>query len=109
HMRILITHQGRHGASKPGETLDELRGPDIDIVRPAVMTDVPDRLRPCLPCGLQLRQKARPVVTTRPAFDAMPSQAIPHGRNPMALQGSIVRYRKHIVSCAVNEVQAATI
>jgi hypothetical protein len=33
-----------HGPRKPGEALDEGRGPDVNAIRPAVMTKVPNDL-----------------------------------------------------------------
>src|SRR5690606_34717737 len=96
HLRKLVTHQCGHGAGKAGEALDELRRPDVDVVGKTVVTDIPDGLGSGLPGGMQLWQEAGPVIAARPALDAMPSQAVSDGRDPVPLQGLVVQRRKDV-------------
>src|SRR5690606_39023363 len=37
----LLAHQPGHGTRKAGEAIDECRLPDIDVIRPAIVTQVP--------------------------------------------------------------------
>src|SRR5690606_38309490 len=83
--------------------------PDVDVVGKTVVTDIPDGLGSGLPGGMQLWQEAGPVIAARPALDAMPSQAVPDGRDPVPLQGLVVRRRKDVVAGAAHEVQAASV
>src|SRR5690606_38863451 len=60
-----ILDQLRHRRCVAGEAFDELRTPDVYIVRPAIVAKVPDHLGALTMGGLQHRQKTRPIVLAR--------------------------------------------
>ena len=76
HLRRLIPHQRRHRRRETGEAIDEVRLPDVDIVGPAIMAEVPDRLHPGCSAGMQHRQEARPVERPGVGLDEVPAHPV---------------------------------
>src|SRR5215208_6155963 len=50
------------GLSEPAESRDKGRAPDVEVVRPAPVQEVPNNLRAGVSSGVQHGKKARPVV-----------------------------------------------
>src|SRR5690606_38208183 len=72
----LVLHQLRDRAGVAGEALDELRAPDVDIVRVAVVAKVPDHLQLTGPSRVQHGQEAAPVVSAGLALYQVPAQPV---------------------------------
>src|SRR5690606_34338891 len=90
HRVAFLTDQSRGRGGEAGETLDEARSPDVQIVRPAVMAKVPDDLGAAGVRRPELRQEAGPVVVAGPALDQVPAQAVAHRADALALQRGAV-------------------
>ncbi len=105
----LVLDQLRHRRSITGEALDELRPPDVDVIRPAVMTQVPNHLGTLALGGLQHGQEARPVVLPRLALDQMPAQAVAHGMQTMAVQFGVVVRGPAVMAGRGEQVEPAAV
>ncbi len=105
----LVAHERRDVARKGGEAFDEFRRPDIDVVRPSIMAQVPNGLHSRTTRRSQHINKARPIVLTRRLFDQVPAQAVAYGCYAMSPQYFIVAQGIGIVMSRFDEVQAPAV
>src|SRR5690606_21816679 len=104
-----VLDQLRRRCAVLGEALDELRPPDIDIVRPAVVAQIPYHLGALAMGSPQHRQKARPVVLARRPFDQMPAQPIAHAAQAMALQYRVIMRSPAIMTGGGEQIETPTV
>src|SRR5690606_7093799 len=109
HPVALILDQLRHRSGVAGEMLDGGRAPDIDVIRPAVMAQIPDDLATLPLGGLQHRQEARPVILPRRRFDQVPAQAITDAAQPVPAQQRVILFGPLLMTGHVDQVQPSPI
>ena len=92
------------GAGQPGKAVDEGRGPDVQIVRPAVMHHVPDHLR----AGVTRRLKHRgpgSQVQRAARVDRRPAQGVAAGADAQALQLQVILGGMGVVTDGRDDIQ----
>ncbi len=105
----LVPNQAGGRGRESGEAIDEGGPPDVEVVGPAVMQQVPEHLRPGLAGGAEHGQEARPVVASGRGLDQMPSQAVPHRADRVARERPIVQGRVTVVADGGDHVEAAAV
>src|SRR5690606_33727047 len=104
-----ILDQLRHRRCVAGEAFDELRTPDVYIVRPAIVAKVPDHLGALAMGGLQHRQEARPIVLARRPFDQVPAQAVAHAVQAVPVQHRVIMRRPAIMAGGCEQIETPAI
>jgi hypothetical protein len=105
----LVAHHPRGGGGEAGEAVEEGGGPDVEVVRVAVVAQVPDRPRAGGLRGAQHGQEARPVVAPRGGLDEVPAQAVPHRPDPVPAQQGVVLGDEPVMARGGQEVEAAAV
>ncbi len=95
------------GAGEGGEAVDEGGGPDVEVVGPAVVEEVPDDLRAGRRGGGEHRRPAREVEGAGPGLDQVPAQAVAHGAEAEAGELAVVGRGVGVVAGAGDQVEAA--
>ena len=79
----LVANDTRGRGREAREAVDECRRPDVEVVRPAVMHQVPDDLRARLSRGAQHRARSSTSRSWPLArLDQVPAQAVAHRADP---------------------------
>ncbi|MNV14223.1 hypothetical protein D3C71_1048980 [compost metagenome] len=90
------------------EPVDETRCPDVEIVRPAVMQQVPNHLGLGILGGPQHRPDTRPVIAAR-LFDQVPSKSVTHRADTEAGKLSIILCGMGVVADGRDHVEASAL
>ena len=69
---------------------NEIRAKDIEMIRPAIMPEVPDDLGSGLSGGAHNRLYAGEIELVRHRFDQMPAQSFAHRANAMLPKQAII-------------------
>src|SRR5690606_14962100 len=109
HRVAFLTDQSRGRGGEAGETLDEARSPDVQIVRQAGMAKVADCLGAAGVRRSELRQEAGPVVVAGPALDQVPAQAVAHRADALALQRGVVLGGPAVMPGSGQQIEPATV
>src|SRR5829696_7478360 len=96
-------------AREGSKSVAEGRRPDVEIVRPTPVGDVPDHLSSRLVCSAKHREPARPVVMARSGFNQVPAQAVSDRPHPMLRYSAIVRFCVTVVSSCSDQVEAPAV
>jgi hypothetical protein len=97
------------GKREFGEPFGKILGGLVDMVRRAVVEQVPDDLDPGLLSGFKRRYPARPVIFPRRFLDQVPAKAVAKCPEPELATQPIVAQHVLIVACRPDEIEADAI
>ena len=104
-----VPHHLGSGFGKPAEPCDECGAPDVEIIPPSPVQEIPKDLRAGLSGSMQHREEARPIVMAGHFFDELPSQAITDSAYSVLRKGTVVGSRVRVVIGGCKKVQTAPV
>ena len=107
--RPLVPHQPRKGGGKCAETVHKLGLENVDVIRPAIVTQIPDHFRAGAPGCVQHGEEGRPVILAWSVLDQVPAQSVADRADAQRLQRTVVRFGEFIMPSGAEDIQPAAV